>query len=576
MKSAALAAFCLLGLPVAFGGDVTRLLPAEVLNFALIDEGGRLHELRRIDAKVVVLFFTANGCPVARHSTPKLTALQDKFADRGVKVFLVNSNSADDRRSIAKEAAALRLGRLPVLKDDTQGVARHLGVKRTAEAIAISTRDWTIVYRGAIDDQLAEGAQKPQPTERYLENALDQFLAGQPVNQPKTVAHGCLIHFDGGEGPDSAPVSYAQEIAPLLATKCLTCHSEGNIGSWAMSDFQHVKGMASMIEEVILTRRMPPWDADPQFGKFENEASLTVAQAQILLRWIEQGALRGDGPDLLATTTIPPAEDWPLGKPDIVVRLPRPQQIPATGVLEYRHIDVPAGNANEGWVGGAWVKPGNKQVVHHVIARLKDEDDGKKRPEERQVFAGWAPGSTQGWTPKGTGKFLPANARFEIELHYTPNGTPQTDQTEVGFYLLPEKPAKVLETVAAYNTKFEIKPGDSSAETFAMYGFKQAAMLYNIAPHMHLRGRWMQFELLRPDGKRETICSVPRWDFNWQRTYKLTQPRRIPAGTWLLVTGSYDNSHRNPSNPDPSKTVRWGDQSFDEMFIGFLGITWEK
>ena len=183
---------------------------------------------------------------------------------------------------------------------------------------------------------------------------------------------------------------------------------------------------------------------------------------------------------------------------------------------------------------------------------------------------------TQGMHPLGTGKYLPANAKFDIEMHYTTNGAEQTDQTEVGLYLLPEKPAHRLENLWVYDPNFKIKPGDADAHSHAAYGFKQNATLYSLMPHMHLRGRWMKFELLSPDGRRETLLSVPRYDFNWQRTYKLAKPRKIPAGSWVLVTGGYDNSSLNPANPDHSKTVRWGDQSFEEMFIGFLGVSWDS
>ncbi|PYI84802.1 MAG: hypothetical protein DME26_12670, partial [Verrucomicrobia bacterium] len=261
----------------------------EVLNFALLDHRGRMHELRRIGGKAVVVFFTANECPIARQSASKLRKLREAFSERGVSVFMVNSSLADDRKSISQEMSELGAWHLPVLKDDTQGVARHLGVKRTGETMAISTKDWTIFYRGAIDDQMVEGAQKPQPTERYLENALNDFLDTKPVRLAKTVPRGCVIQFDGGEGPDLAPVSYAKDAAPVLQRKCVQCHSAGNIGSWAMNSHQKVKGMAAMIEEVLLARRMPPWNADPAIGKFSNDASLSVTEAQTLLRWVHQG-----------------------------------------------------------------------------------------------------------------------------------------------------------------------------------------------------------------------------------------------------------------------------------------------
>lgn len=547
---------------------------SEVLNFALLDHRGRMHELRRMDGQVVVLFFTANECPVARQSAAKLRALKEQFGSRGVGFYLVNASPADDRKSINREAHELGLWHLPTLKDDTQGVARHLGVKRTGETIALSTKDWSVIYRGAIDDQLVEGASKPQPTERYLESALNEFLAGKPVTTAKTVARGCVIHFEGGDGPDSAPVSYTGQVAPLLGAKCVSCHSPGNIGSWAMTNYKKVKGMASMIEEVILTRRMPPWDADPHIGKFANDASLTVTEAQTLLRWIHQGAQRGDGADPLESLKTSPAPEWPLGQPDIVLRLPAAQQIPATGVLDYRHIEAAAGNTNEGWIGAAYVKPGNKKVLHHVIARLK-EGGQKDNLGQDEMFVGWAPGATQDWYPLGGGKFLPKNAKFDLEMHYTTCGSEQTDATEIGLYLLKEKPATRFESVPVVNSQFEIKPGDADSPAQGMYCFPEDVILHSVTPHMHVRGKWMKFEVLYPDGRRETVASVPRYDFNWQLTYDLAKPKKIPAGAWVVLSGGFDNSPRNPANPDPKKTVHWGEQSWDEMFLGWYNVTWD-
>ena len=548
--------------------------PAEVSNFALYDLRGNLFELRRSQASAVVLFFTMNGCPVARQSAAKLSALRERYAERGIDVYMVNASSGDDRASIAKEMKELRTPYLPVLKDDTQGVARHLGATRTAEAFAISTKDWTVFYRGAIDDQAVEGAQKPAATEKYLENALDEFLAGKPIANAKTPARGCVLAFDGGEGPDSAPVSYAKDVAPILQKNCVSCHSPGNIGSWSMSGHRKIKSMSAMIEEVILARRMPPWDADPAIGKFRNAPALKLTEAQTLLRWVHQGAPRGDGDDPLADLKVSVAADWPLGQPDIVLRLPTPQEIPATGVLKYRHIEVLAHNPTEAWVGAVWVRPGNSKVVHHVLARIKGGP--KDHTGGNAMFVGWAPGATLGAFPENSGKLLPPNAKFDLEMHYTTNGSPQTDQTEIGLYLLKEKPPLRYESVPVVNDTFEIRPGEAGAAAQAMYGFKKAATLHSVTPHMHLRGRSMKFETLYPDGRRETIAAIPRYDFNWQVTYQLLQPKKIPAGTWAVLSGTWDNSARNPSNPDPKKTIHWGDQSFDEMFLGWYNVTWEN
>ena len=556
--------------------ETPRVAPVEISNFALIDQQGHLHELRRTEARVVVLFFTAIGCPVARQSAAKLNTLREKYAHRGVEVWLVNSSIGDDRAGIAREMKELKVPYLPVLKDETQGLARHLGVARTAEAIAITTKDWTVFYRGAFDDQAVEGAQKPEPTQRYLEAALEEHLAGKPVSVTRSVARGCAIMLDGGEGPDAAPVSYARDVVPILERKCVSCHSPGNIGSWSMNGHRKIKGMARMIEEVILTRRMPPWGADPAIGEFHNDASLSTEDAKVLLRWIHQGAPRGEGDDPMSAVLAKhgPTARWPLGEPDLVVRLPKPQEIPATGVLKYRYLQAAVGNPTDAWIGGVWVRPGNAKVVHHVIVRLKEPGQKDNTGRNEMLFA-WAPGATQGHFPESSGKFLPANSTFVFEMHYTTNGAPQTDQTEVGLYLLKQKPAKRFESLWVTDQKFEIRPGDASATAMGMYGFTQPATLHSVTPHMHLRGRSMKFEILYPNGRREVVASVPQYDFNWQITYHFAQPKKIPAGAWAFVTGAFDNSARNPANPDPHAVVHWGQQSFDEMFLGWYNVTWD-
>ncbi len=555
-------------------GEVGVLTP-EVPNFALLDLQGRMHELRRAQGKAVVLFFVANDCPVVRQNVSKIRDLRERLARKGVEFLLVNASPADDSRAIQKQMMELGVWHLPLLKDEVQGITRKLGVRRTAEVVAISTHDWSVFYRGAIDDQVVEGAGKPQPTERYLETALNQFLDGKPVTLSRTATRGCLLTFEGGDVAENTPVSYSREIAPLLQRKCVGCHSPGNIGDGAMVSYRKVKGMSATIEEVVLGHRMPPWDADPHFGSFTNNTSLAVTEAQTLLRWIRQGAPRGEGEDILETTPPPaPAAEWPLGTPDIVLRLPATQKIPATGVLDYRHIEVRAGNTNEGWVGAIWVKPGNRKVVHHVIARVKNGGN-KDHLGEREMYAGWAPGSSQGWFPKGSGKRLPANAVFDLELHYTTNGSEQTDDSEIGLYLVREPVQQRYESVPVVNAQFEIQPGDPDSQVEGMYCFKKAALLHSVTPHMHLRGRWMKFEILYPDGRRETVCSVPRYDFNWQLTYALIKPLRIPAGTWVRLSGGYDNSARNPANPGPDRMIHWGEQSWDEMFLGWYNVTWD-
>jgi peroxiredoxin len=546
--------------------------PKEVPNFALLDYHGKYFELRRTPARVVVVFFTGNGCPVARQSIPKLRELRRKYAEQGVVVWMVNTYAQDDRESVRKEAGKYPVGSLPVLLDPQQGLAVSFGVQRTAEAIAIETTNWSVIYRGAIDDQLSEGAAKPAATEKYLETALRQHLAGEPVARAKTNVKGCLITFEKTSSAPDGQVSYARQVAPILQAKCVGCHSADNIGPFAYSSYAVARKKARMMEEVILARRMPPWHADPAHGRFEHVRSLDALETQTLLTWVAQGAPRGTGDDPLATMIHPKKVDWALGQPQHVARFPKPQQIPATGVLEYRHIKVTAPNTNDLWLGAIDIRPGAREVVHHVVLRAKVQgaaDDGSGRGA---LMAVWVPGAMPARFPENTGRFLPKNAQLDIEMHYTPDGAERTDETEIGFYELPAKPKTSLTTIAAVNMDLSIQPGDADSRTHALLPIKRDCLLYSLWPHLHKRGSWMKFEALLPDGSRQTLLSVPHYDFNWQTEYHLAEPKRLAAGTWILCTGGYDNSARNPSNPDPTKRVKWGDQSFEEMFVGFLNV----
>jgi peroxiredoxin len=536
----------------------------ETPDFALLDYRGKEFRLHRTDAKAVVLFFTATGCPVAEQSFERLKALQKKYDRNGIRVWLVDSNTADDREALQKQVQQFKLLSLPLLQDETQGVAAMLGVKRTATVFAIETDHWTVFYRGALDDQSVEGAQKPTPTANYLADALDAFVAGKKPMTAETAAHGCIISFD------KEPINYAKQVAPILESKCFSCHSPGNIGPFAMTNYARVKAMSDMIQEVVLDRRMPPWQPDRHFGSFANGTTLSLAEARTVLRWVEQGASRGDGDDALEKATAPHVE-WPLGEPDAIVALPNVEEVPATGILEYRHIKVNVPFTEDVWLKGVVARPGNRRVVHHIIVRVREP--GQKEDNQDDAFLlGWAPGSPDMFFPENTGKRIKKGSTLDFEMHYTVSGKPEKDQSRIGLYLLKDAPQMAFKTRAAYNFDFEIAPNDIASAAQATYVFKRDSLLYDLSPHMHLRGSWFKFEALYPNGKRETLLSVPRYDFNWQHNYRLKEPKRMPAGTWILCTGGFNNSPTNPHNPDPAVHIHWGDQSFDEMFIGFMGI----
>lgn len=544
----------------------------EIPNFALLDAQGRNHELHRAGGSAVVLFFTGVGCPVARKSAGKLVDLKKQFKD-DVTVWLVDSELDADRAAIRKESEELALGDLPVLVDSKQALAHALGVQRTAETIVLDTKDWGIVYRGAFDDQLTEGAEKPEPTQRYAQQAIAAHLKGEAPPVAKTPAHGCLITFGAAKSADApadAPVDYARQVAPILREHCVACHRKGEIGPFAFSTYEAARRKSRMIEEVVLTQRMPPWHADPHFGKFANADALSAAETQTLLRWIKQGAPRGEGDDPLAVAEAD-APEWILGPPDYIVKLPEPQEIPATGVLGYRHIKMDSPIPEDAWLSAVVVKPGNRKVLHHTIVYATFPGAINEPGGPGVKIGGWAPGRRPGKLPEEIGLFLGKGAKLDIELHYTTVGSPQTDQTEIGLYVLREKPKYAFRSGMAIRIDFRIPPNAPEIATSATFKFDKDSLLYTLTPHMHMRGTRMQYEAIFPDGRHEVLLSVPHYDFNWQTTYHLAQPVAMPAGTKVICSGAFDNSPENPFNPDPAKTVHWGQQSWDEMFIGYLG-----
>lgn len=537
-------------------------------DFRLLDHQGRSHSLfYHSDARAVVLVFADNTALREPELVALLRALRGQFASRGVLGWLINAHPAEDRSSIAAEASAQGID-FPILKDDGQVVAREFGATAQPEAIAIDPTDWTIFFRGAINDRLAPpgGAEGVEPTS--LASALENFLAGQPIVVKSVRPDGAPLPLAPLEA-----VSYARDIAPLLQRYCVSCHSPGQIAPWSMTSFEEVKDHALEIKNEVLLQHMPPWHADPHYGRFANDMSLPPDLRAKLIQWIDAGAPRGEGPDPLAEHPPPPPSDWPLGPPDYILSI-EPQTLPASGVIDYRYLFLPSPVPDHAWLRAAVVRPGNRKVVHHclvfagtTLAELIDLQGGL-----RGYFASYVPGAEQRPYPDGTGKLLKKGTTFIFQMHYTTSGKPETDRTQLGLYLAPSPPALELKTSSAYTTSIDIPPGAKEYTCQAEFTFARSAWLYELSPHMHYRGAWFNFQAVYPDGTREMLLSVPKYEFDWQTLYRLAEPKRLPAGTRIVCRGAFDNSAQNPHNPDPGARVRFGLQSWDEMFIGYFNF----
>ncbi len=565
---------CLLLLSgLGLAGSASALSPGDrVDNFRLLDQNGASHELYYLsDAKAVVLMVHGNGCPIVRQALPALKEARDQYRAQGVEFLLINSSLQDGRDALAREAAEFDID-FPILVDETQLIGESLHLSRTAEVLVVDPRKWKLVYRGPLDDRLAYGAQKPAATKRYLTDALDAVLAAKPVAVPEAEAAGCLIDLPERDRRDThARISYSERIAPLLAERCVTCHRPGGVGPWAMTSYEMVRGFAPMIREVVRTKRMPPWHADPHYGSFVGDRSLTVDEARTLVHWVEAGAPRGAGPDPLRMLQDKAWAEWSLGKPDLIVEVPA-FQVPATGVVDYQYPRAANPLGHDVWIRAIEIIPGDRAVVHHVLAGIDDPANGSQRAIRGQIgeLGGYAPGKNAMRYPEDTGILLRKEAGFRDQMHYTPNGKAATDVTRVGYYFTEQAPKHPLRMTMLMDTGLSI-PANAKAHTEALdHVFDRDVVLYSLMPHAHLRGRAAKFTAHYPDGRAEVLLSVPKYDFSWQTTYALTAPKVLPAGTRLVFEMTWDNSAQNPANPDPGRAVGWGEQTWEEMNVGWL------
>ena len=550
-------------------------MPQTIDNFMLVDQNLQAHELYRLsDAPAIVIVSTANGCPIARSLTPALKALRDKYAAKGVEFMLLDSALQDSREAIVAEAKDYGQD-IPILMDTNQLVGEALGVTRTAEVYVINPKTWQVMYRGPIDDRMDYGVQKAA-TRTFAADALDNVLAGKPVQQATMQSKGCLIDFpERAKTAEHAQISYAKDVAPILEAKCVACHQEGGIGPFAMTNYSMVKGFSPMIREVIRTDRMPPYNADPHVGKFSDNKNLSPAEVKTLVHWIEAGAPRGSGVDPLGAVKHV-APEWPLGKPDLVLNVPA-YKIPASGVVDYQHPFVINPLTEGRWIRASTVKVEQRQGVHHILTGyMKDIPQPGKAFEDRwgASAGGYAVGAESEVAPKNAGTFLPAGGAIGMQVHYTPFGKEATDHSQIALYFYDKKPEQVMHNSVIVDNTISLPPGDGNHEEVSYLSFPKDALLYGAFPHAHYRGKASDLWIRYPDGKEKLLLSLPRYDFSWQRDYAFAEPIKVPAGSKLIAHFWYDNSKRNPNNPDPTKTVVWGDQSWEEMFYVAIRYRW--
>ncbi len=374
-----------------------------------------------------------------------------------------------------------------------------------------------------------------------------------------------------GAVPASAQTpTFARDVAPIFYAKCVECHRPTMFAPMSLIKFEEARPWARSIRNRVATRTMPPWGADPAHGVFKNDPRLTDKEIATILAWVDGGAPKGSDDDLPAVPQFA-ADGWTIGKPDVVFEMKDPYQIPARGTIEYQYIRIPTNLTEDTWLQAIEIKPQARAHVHHVIAFTVPAGS----PITEQGALG--PGNIGGVTPNkpgvvfepGVGRLLTGNSDIVLQMHYTTNGEPATDRTQVGLVFAKEPPQWQQRGGSAMNFRFKIPAGDPAHEVRASRVLPADTVITSFTPHMHMRGKDMTYVAKYPDGRTETLLVVPNYDFNWQITYQLKEAKRFPKGTEIEVIAHFDNSPQNKFNPDPTKDVTWGDQTWEEMMICF-------
>ena len=404
-------------------------------------------------------------------------------------------------------------------------------------------------------------------------------------------------------GTVSSSVTFYKDVLPVLQKNCQTCHRPGEIAPASFLSYETTRPWAKAIKAAVLSKKMPPWFADPHVGKFANDCSLSEADIHTLVSWVDAGAPEGDSKD--APKPIEWVEGWRIGTPDVVISMPIEYRVPAKGTIDYQYIVIPTGFTEDKYVQLAEARPGNTKLVHHIIAFVREPgnpwmkdakpgvpyvpkepelspEDQKKQEEAEAKLPGipfpgdflvaYAPGTVPDVIKPGRAKLIKAGSDLVLQMHYTADGTAGTDTSKIGLVFSKTPPAERMLTINTANVTFSIPPGAPDTQVNAKMTLQQDATLVSFLPHMHFRGKSFEYRAIYPDGRKEVLLSVPHYEFNWQLTYDLAREKKLPKGTVIEGEAHFDNSPNNRFNPDPTKEVHYGEQTWEEMMIGFFDV----
>jgi hypothetical protein len=574
--------------------------PHAAFRVTITDLDGVRHAIDSLAGeRATVIAYTSGTCPLSRKLAPELDRIAHEFGPRGVGMVRVAARGEE------REPLRAMLGATLCLTDGEDTLSRTLHPSSTTEVFVFDAQR-SLVYRGAINDQYGVSYARPSARSHYLRAALEAVLRGDRPLIASTIAPGCALALlpDGS----LATTTYEADIAPLIARHCLECHRSGGPAPFALESFEQVAGKAAMIRQVVAEGLMPPWsealpsdaNGEGHASRFANARIVPPTERATIIRWVDEGAARGD-PSRATPFERPVAVDgWQIGEPDLILQIPAPQAIPAEGVLPYRMVNIPTGLTEDRYVQAVEVQPTSVLGVHHVLVfampgaeetkerrRLRRERQRQGLPAvevdvrpgdaaelgidgSRGYFAAYVPGNAAVRYPIGSARRLSAGGSLTFALHYVPYGEEAIDQTRIGIVFAKEKPARLIESAGISDRTLVIPPHARDFAVRSTERFDAPVRLVALLPHMHLRGVRFRYEAEYPDGRIERLLEVQRYDFSWQHRYLFREHVALPAGSRLHATGWFDNSVANPANPDPTVAVPWGPQTHEEMNVGYV------
>ncbi|MEZ6109902.1 MAG: redoxin domain-containing protein [Pirellulaceae bacterium] len=567
----------------------------ETLSVPILDLQGDIYSLQQNDGGMVRVFvFLSTECPISNSYIQPLNELRKRIDAEKVQLFGVVTDSTVKRSAVADHFKSFGLA-VPVLFDPAGHLAGVLKPTHVPEAFVLDPSD-AIVYRGAIDNTWGSvGRRRAEPSKYYLADAIDSAVKGQDVSVAVTKPVGCLFESFSTEAKDSA-VTFNRDIAPIIYSRCLNCHRDGQVAPFSLATYEQVAKRADWIASVTQDRIMPPWIPHPGHEKFVGQRWMTERELSLLKQWAESGRDRGDEDDLPPMPQF--AEGWRLGEPDLVVKMPQPFTVYANGPDLFQNFVIPIDIPSDRMVAAIEFHPGNKRVVHHSVLFL--DSNGVARQLDKATpepgysnfggpgfaptgaLGGWSVGNTPRRLPAGMGRYLKQGSDLVMQIHYHPTGKEEVDQSEVGLYFIDKpvedtlrEPGKLVGSIWMANYEMDIPAGESDYRRTTSYTLPKDVIMVGVVPHMHLLGKSMKVTATLPADNgvavKKTLIDVRNWNYNWQDEYYYERPFTLPAGTRLTVDAVFDNSSDNVMNPSsPPQRVTWGEETDDEMLFCFF------